>query len=45
MKPNIHDFYHLLNTVRKSNGIKSFLLYEVTNVSFFISKLMRALNY
>jgi hypothetical protein len=45
MKPNTHTFYHLLNTVKKTNGIKLFLMYEITNVIYFISKLMRALNY
>jgi hypothetical protein len=45
MKSNIDNFYQLLNTVRKSNGIKSYVLYMATSFSYFITKLMRILNY
>jgi len=45
MKANIHDFYHLLNAVKKSNGIKSYLWYAAMNISYFVSRLMRILNY
>jgi hypothetical protein len=45
MKEYMHSFYHLLNDVRKSNDIKSLLRYEISNITYFISKLMRALNY
>jgi hypothetical protein len=45
MKANIDNFYHLLNAVKKSNGIKSYLWYAATNFSYFISRLMRILNY
>jgi len=45
MKINTDHFYQILNTVRKSNGIKTYLLYVVTSLSYFITKLMRILNY
>jgi len=45
MKANTHNFYHLFNTVRKSNGIKPFLWYTATNITYYITKLLRILNY
>ena len=45
MKSFITIFYHLLNTVRKSNGIK-LLLWNVTmHAAYFINRLLKALNY
>jgi hypothetical protein len=45
MKANIDNFYHLLNAVKKSNGIKSYLQYAAISLSYFITRLMRILNY
>jgi hypothetical protein len=45
MKINTDHFYQILNTVRKSNGFKTYLLYVITSLSYFITKLMRILNY
>ena len=45
MKINTHSICEMVNTVRKSNGIKSYLWYVTMNVTYFISKLMRILNY
>ena len=45
MKEYLHNFYHFLNTVRKSNSIKPFIWYEINNITYFITRVMRALNY
>ncbi|WP_158996017.1 hypothetical protein [Mucilaginibacter sp. L196] len=45
MKINTHSICQMVNTVRKSNGIKPYLWYITMNVTYFISKLMRILNY
>nr|NYE66336.1 hypothetical protein [Mucilaginibacter sp. E4BP6] len=45
MKINTHSICEMVNTVRKSNSIKPFLWYVAMNVTYFISKVMRILNY
>jgi len=45
MKPNIDNFYQLLNTVRKSNGIKSYIWLAAMSITYFINRLLRILNY
>ncbi|MHB8206200.1 hypothetical protein [Mucilaginibacter sp.] len=45
MKINIYSIYQMVNTVKKSNGIKTYLWYITMNVTYFIGKLMRILNY
>jgi len=45
MKLNTDNFYQILNTVRKSNGIKTYILYLVASLGYFITKVMRVLNY
>jgi len=45
MKNNEHSICQMVNTVKKFNGIKPFLWYFTMNVTYFISKVMRILNY
>jgi hypothetical protein len=45
MKTNNHNFYQLLNAVKKSNGIKSYLWYQATSTVYFINRILRVLNY
>jgi len=45
MKLFIDNFYHLFNTVRKSNSIKLNMLYAINSISYFLTQLMRLLNY
>ena len=45
MKANTHNFYHLLNAVKKTNNIKQYLWYSANNTVYFVNKLLRILNY
>ncbi len=45
MKINTHNLYELFNTVKKSNGIKLYLMYAVNNLYYLLSWVMRILNY
>jgi hypothetical protein len=45
MKSNVHNFYHLFNAVKKSNGIKSYIWYVVNNITYYTNILLRLLNY
>jgi hypothetical protein len=45
MKINIQHFYQMVNTVKKTNGVKTYLWYITMNVTYFIGKIMRILNY
>nr|MBB6141408.1 hypothetical protein [Mucilaginibacter sp. X5P1] len=45
MKANNQNFYQLLNTVRKTNGVKSYLWYAATNSVYHINRILRLLNY
>lgn len=45
MKINNHQFCQTLNSVRKSNGIKSYLWLLAMNVVLLVRRIMRILNY
>jgi hypothetical protein len=45
MKINVHSICQMVNTVKKSNGVKTYLWYLTMNITYFISKIMRILNY
>jgi len=45
MKINIHHFCQMVNAVKKTNGVKTYLWYITMNVTYFIGKIMRILNY
>ena len=45
MKENIHYLHDIINTVKKSNDYKTSILYIVATGAFFITKIMRLLNY
>jgi hypothetical protein len=45
MKENIHYLSHIINTVKKSNDYKTSIEYIFTTGAFFITKIMRLLNY
>jgi hypothetical protein len=45
MQVNTHLFCQLLNTVKKFNGIKPLLWFTVLNIGYYVTKIMRILNY
>jgi hypothetical protein len=45
MKHFIAIFYQLFNTVKKFNGIKSLLWLTTMHITYYITRLMRILNY
>ncbi|SDS23191.1 hypothetical protein SAMN05216490_0781 [Mucilaginibacter mallensis] len=45
MKANNHNFYQLLNSVRKTNDVKQYLWYAATNSVYHINRILRLLNY
>lgn len=45
MKENIHTLCNVINTVKKSNDIKTSVYYIATTGAFYITKIMRILNY
>jgi len=45
MKTNNRHFCQTLNSVKKSNGLRSYLWLTAISLVFFISRIMRILNY
>lgn len=45
MKTIIHSIGHVLNAVKKSNGLKLYFWHITLSASYFINRLMRILNY
>ena len=45
MKTNIHHLLNMLNTVRKFNDIKLTFWFLITTGSFYVTRIMRLLNY